>query len=137
MSATLKSRLPMIAHELPLAVDDAVQKAAEGMAREAASNAPDAPPQWQGLPESIEARRGTFKYGARSGFAPIASGLGFRTPSSKRVVTESAYGIYAAWYWYFLEFGTVKSPPRPYMMPAVESGRAELYGLVATELRRL
>ena len=30
-----------------------------------------------------------------------------------------------AWYWHFLEFGTAKQPPQPYMRPAFEAKKVE------------
>lgn len=108
MPATLKSRFPQIQAALPIQVGAALRAGTEGVAARARAAAPDRPPLGKGLPDSIEARDG-----------------------------EDGYGIYAAYWWYFNEFGTVRQPARPFMLPAVEAGRGELEGLVAASLRRL
>lgn len=33
-------------------------------------------------------------------------------------------GVYAAWYWFFNEFGTARQAPHPFIMPAVEEHTA-------------
>jgi HK97 gp10 family phage protein len=108
MPATLKSRLPQIAASLPVRVGAAVHAGSEGIAERARVTAPDRPPIGEGLPESIEARDG-----------------------------EQGYGIYAAFYYRFNEFGTVKQAARPFMIPAAEAGKDELVAGVRAALRGL
>lgn len=38
-----------------------------------------------------------------------------------------------AWYWHFLEFGTVKQSPKPYIMPTVEEIRSQIPALFREE----
>src|SRR5688500_8344410 len=108
MPATLKSRFPQITASIPIRVGVAVRAGTERMADTARANAPDRPPLGEGLPEPIEARDG-----------------------------EDGYGIYAAFYYHFNEFGTVTQPARPFMLPAVEAGKDELEAGVAAVLRKL
>lgn len=89
--SSLKSRIPEIVVAMEPAVQATIAESVGAMASEAASNAPDAPPAFTGLPESIEAKE-----------------------------AQDGHGIYAAWYWHFPEFGTVRQAAHPYLIPAVE-----------------
>jgi HK97 gp10 family phage protein len=105
----LKSRIPEIAAELDPRVQATIHHGVQQMADKASRDAPDAPPAYQGLPASIEAKE--------------------RGPSS--------WGIYAAWYWFFPEFGTRSQAAQPYMIPAVESEMPKLLAELRTTLRHL
>lgn len=41
-----------------------------------------------------------------------------------------------AWYWRFLEFGTVKMPARPFLRPAFESTKQQQLDAIVTRLRK-
>lgn len=36
---------------------------------------------------------------------------------------DDGAAIYALFYWFFVEFGTVKLPPRPFMLPSLEHAK--------------
>lgn len=150
MPVTLKNRIPQIQASLPLRVGAAVRETAEAIADKAAQDAPDRDPRWKGLPESIEARSGEISYGHRSAFGTHAAALGFTAPTVENasrqagvplkrstVVSDVAYGVWAAWYWHFPEFGTAEVAARPYMMPAAEAEREGLEHRARAALRRL
>lgn len=81
----------------------------------------------------------------RRGSELIAVGAASRAPVSTGTLRDSieakphkeGMGIYAAWYAHFVEFGTTSAPAHPFLIPALESGRAELVSLVSSELKRL
>lgn len=145
MPAILKSRLPQVAAQIPVRAGQAIKEGVEGMADEARANAPDRTPWGEGLPESIQARSGEFEYGNRARFAEVAGQHGFTTPTSKKTIAENGYGLWAAWYWEFLEFGVVGAgrgnknnfPPRPFVWPAVERELPETIARVRASLRSL
>lgn len=107
MAATLESRFPEIIAELRPKVSAAVKVSAETIAEDAGAAAPVGPTGELG--QSIEARN--------------------------EGVAE--YGIYAAWYWFFPEFGTAHSAPEPYMLPAVEANKLPFEAEVTAVLRGL
>lgn len=119
---------------MPLQVGLAVREVVEIMAADAKAAAPATEPHHEGaeqyppgsLKNSIEARSGTLSFGGRSRFASQASSFGFQTPGSRGKTSTEAYGIWAAWYYLFTEFGTVNMAATPWLMPAVEAHRAEL-----------
>lgn len=59
------------------------------------------------------------------------------TGDLKESIEAKDNGVYAAWYWFFVEFGTVHSAAQPFMTPAAEEhskdaqviGRTILTGL--------
>lgn len=60
--------------------------------------------------------------------APVETGALKRSIEGKRLPRGDA-AVMAAWYWFFSEFGTVKQPPHPFMVPAFEMARAGLPAL--------
>ena len=110
MPAKLESRLPEIIGALPLRVGAAIHAGTEQMAQEAKDRAPVRTGE---LRDSIEAREGISKDHGH------------------------AYGIWAAWYWRFSEFGTVHEPARPWMIPAVESNKDSLVEAVRAALEKI
>jgi HK97 gp10 family phage protein len=115
-----KSRFPEIIASLSTRTGIVAKAVAEQIADEARRDAPDAPPYGKGLKSDIKAEVNRFTYGGRSQFASAAREHGYQTPTSKGVITDTAYGVFTPWYWYFPEFGTVHSDAQPYMIPAVE-----------------
>jgi HK97 gp10 family phage protein len=108
MPAKLTSRIPQIQASLPVRVGGAIRAGTERIEQRAKAAAPDRPPLGEGLVESIEARDG-----------------------------EDGYGIYAAWYWHFNEFGTTTQPARPFMLPAAEAEVDNIQAGVVAVLRKL
>lgn len=137
MRATLKSRIPAVIAGLPVAVGKPIKDGAERIAREAAANAPDRPPPYSGLPESIEAKSADFSFGSRSAFSGVSGGLGFGTPLKGSPITATGYGVFAAWYWNYLEFGTTNASPRPFMLPAAEAEMPSIVAEVQAVLKAL
>lgn len=137
MPVTLKSRIPEIAASIPLRTGAAIKVGVEAMAADAKAVAPDPAPTGQYLKASIEARSGDIEYGRDAAFAPSAAEHGFATPLGRQLVTENAYGIYAAWYWHFVEYGTSRSVAKPFITPAVEAGTPALLAEVKASLRSL
>lgn len=132
-----KSRIPEIAAELATQAGRVAQKAAERIAEDARSSAPDQPPYGKGLKSDIQARTGEIKYGGRARFASVAYQYGYRTPTSRGVVSDAAFGVFAPWYWYLPEFGTAHSGSQPFMIPAVEKVRGEINSIARQEMSRL
>lgn len=113
MSATLKSRLPLIAAELRPRVSAAVRAGAGLMSERAKVRAPDAPPLGEGLVSAIHVeRQGPAEYAVVAGDDDVFWG-------------------------HFVEFGTVHSAPKPFLVPAFEESVNETVGLVQGALRRL
>jgi HK97 gp10 family phage protein len=92
----LVDRFPQIITELPVRLDIAAAKGAQTIADRAAEKVADAPPLGEGLVASIHVRR------QRQG----------------RYIVEA--GDKEHFYGHFLEFGTRKMYPRPFLIPAVE-----------------
>lgn len=136
MTATYKSRISPIAAALPTVVGAPIKNGTERIAKTAAANAPDRPPPFSGLPESIEAKADSFSYGPKSGFAGVAGAHGFETPIGG-VISADSYGVWAAWYWRFLEFGTTDLAPRPFMLPAAEVEMPTIVSEVQAVLKAL
>lgn len=95
------------------------------------------------LPAEVSA---ATKRGAEAIAATAAAQAPERTGDLKRSIKardgDKGYGIYAAWYWFYAEFGTSgpgehHESPRPYMIPAVEAGREALDAEVEAALRNL
>jgi HK97 gp10 family phage protein len=129
-----KSNIPLIANSLDTAFESVLKETAEAIA----SSARDRVPVNTGaLRDSIEAREGTFTAGARSKFASVAAEFGVAPPTGKGVRAYDAYGVWMAWYGIFVEYGTVKEAPRPFMIPAAEEHRATLRALGTVRLRHL
>lgn len=109
----MKSRLPQIEKQLAPAVNKALGEAAERIAAQAKANAPV---RTGALKNSIEAKPGVFRVRERP---------------------AQGYGIYAAWYWFFQEFGTVNQAAQPFMVPAAEAERLKLLADVKRALGNL
>jgi HK97 gp10 family phage protein len=91
------------------------------------------------LLDSLEARYGGFI--ASQTFAAMArqqgvAGVTGRTGKSGQRV-RNAYGIWAAWYYFFVEFGTAHSAAKPFLIPAVEAHRETIDRLARGELDKL
>lgn len=122
----MKSRLPQIQKELPVAVNRALEKSARRIAAKAAA---DAPVRYGDLkasladPENVEL--GVFE---------------------RRGEAMQGYGIFAEWYWFLVEFGheaggpgpkggvTGKAAPHPFLIPAAEAERPRLVAEVKKAL---
>lgn len=122
MPAVLKSRFPEITTSLPLKARAAIQAGTERIAADARHRAPVSHDVHHGyqpgsLRDSIEARSGSAEAGVVSG-------------------TE-VYGIFAAWYYRFPEFGTRYFAAEPFIVPAAESGKAEVAAAVTEAMRSL
>jgi HK97 gp10 family phage protein len=92
------------------------------------------------LKDSIEARTSQIAFGGRSRFyqSGTSQALGFSghlRPQDQAHGT--AFGIWAAWYYHFVEFGTSRQAPQPFLMPAVEAGKDELAATVQAALKTL
>jgi HK97 gp10 family phage protein len=105
----MKSRLPQIQHKLPAAVNAALKDGADRIVEGAKLRAPV---RTGALKESIESRPGVFEIRGRP---------------------AQGYGIYAAWYYHFVEWGTEahgegggNAPAQPFMVPAAEAERPRL-----------
>jgi HK97 gp10 family phage protein len=113
MPATLKSRIPQIIAGMDPGVNAAIKAGAEVISERAKTLAPDAPPQGEGLVEAIHVED------AGDGGQYVVAGD-----------SEHFYG-------HFLEFGTVKAPAQPFLIPAAEASVTEIEGLVNAALRTL
>lgn len=107
-TVTLRSRIPQIMAQMKPEVSDAIHEVAEGIAQAASERAPRGTT--GELADSYEAVRGEM-------------------PGTSEVR--------AAWYWHFVDLGTVNAGPRPHLTPAAEEGRQELDKKVGEALRRL
>ena len=59
-------------------------------------------------------------------------------PTGTSVGVFEAYGLWAAWYWFFVEFGTQRGvDAHPFIMPAYEAHRDDIVKGVAAALRSL
>ena len=107
--AELRSRLPEIAAQLPIR--------AQAVAMEIAASA------------AIHAReRAMAQYDGDFGItSKEVSGSAERAARGVQTATSTGAGVYAHWYWFFGEFGTVRQPARPFMIPALEAAYAEVY----------
>lgn len=108
----LKSRIPQITAELHAKVDLALKAGAESVAAQAKLRAPDAPPEGEGLVEAIHVEE------ELEGFYVVAG-------------DEDVY------YGHFVENGTVNHPPRPFLVPSLESQQAIILAGVNRVLRGL
>lgn len=108
--ASLQSRLPQIAAELRPRVSAAVKEAAERVAQDARQRAPV---QTGALRDSIRAER---------------------TDAAQYTVIA---GDKDAFYAPFVEFGTSRTAPRPFMVPAAEANRDTARRLVRDALKGL
>lgn len=113
MSATLKSRFPMIVAELLPKVSAAIKTSAEVIAEDAAQKAPDRTPLGDGLVASIHVER--EKAGEYSVIA----------------------GDDDVFYGHMVEFGTSHSSPHPFLIPAMEEKKPVAEALVTAALRGL
>lgn len=110
MSATLKSRLPEIVAELRPRVSAAVKEASEHVADEAKMRVPV---DTGDLRDAIHVERGG--------------------PATYSVLA----GDSDAFYGHMVEFGTSRTAPRPFMVPAAEASRAVAEAMVTAVLRGL
>ena len=120
------NRLGEIAAKLPQVMDEAVKEAAQEIARNAATN----------IEQHVT---GELR-------ASLLSPRAVRKVPRKQ---GGGYGVYADWYWHFVEYGTFASPEKPagwrtipsaakpFLTPAGEMGRAKLQNQVAKKLRNL
>lgn len=113
MAATLKSRIPEIQVELPAAVGAAIHKGAADLAEQVRERAPvgESAPH---LKDSIQVTDPKFGY-----------------------TTRQSAGVSMDFYWYFLEYGTAKMAPRPFVRPAVEAAYPQIYADVQEALKAL
>lgn len=111
---SLKSRLPQIIEELPIAVRAAELAGAK-------------------LVEHLAKERVAYDESKPAG-----------KPHLRDVIhtEETEEGVYVVagdnkiWYGVVLEHGSVKMAPRPFLVPALEESRAEIEATVAAALRR-
>lgn len=109
MSVTLKSRLPQIEREIAADVPRAIGLGVERIVQDAKSRVPVLS---GALRDSIHLDKTT------SGWAVIA-------------------GNSKVYYGHMIEHGTTYSPPRPFLIPALEAQKQEIESLVKAALRRL
>lgn len=114
------NRLPQIAATLPRRVQASVKAGAELIAEEARHRVPDAPPLGEGLVDAIhvEYTRRKAGEGGGGGYLVVA-------------------GDEDVFYGHLVEFGTVRSAPHPFLLPAAEAKREEVVGLVNAALAKL
>jgi HK97 gp10 family phage protein len=105
-----RSRLPQIAAQLQARIDTAVRAGAEAVSAQAKQRVPV---ESGALRDAIHVERG---------------GVGEYT-----VVA----GDREAFYGHLVEFGTVHTPPRPFLVPAAEASRDEITAAARTALRGL
>lgn len=105
----LKSRLPQIAIEIEVLLDEAIEKGAEVVKRDAKVR------------------------------VPVATG---KLRNAIHVDPEDD-GVYViggnddAWYGHLVEHGTTRTPPRPFLVPALEENRDTVVGIARAALRSL
>jgi len=56
--------------------------------------------------------------------------------ASKNKTALTGFANSGAYYWRFLEFGTVKMPPRPFLRPAFENNRLTVLARITQQIRR-
>lgn len=113
MSVTLQNRFPEIIAELRPRLDVALRETAAEIETKAKARAPDRVPFGEGLVAAIHTDR--------------TSQLHYRVVG----------GDDEAWYGHFLEFGTVKMSPRPFLVPAFEESVEDALQRVTTVLSTL
>lgn len=105
---SLKSRLPQIIEELPIAVRAAALAGAEKVAESARGRVPVATGRLRDAIHVDEQPEGAYVIAGDS----------------------------KAWYGVIVEHGSVKMPARPFLVPSLEENRAEIEATVAAALRR-
>lgn len=100
-----RSRIPMIAAEMHVRVDEAIEVGTEKIARTARSRVP--------------VETGNLKDAIHTDDGYVIAGD-----------TDAFYG-------HMVEHGTTHTPPRPFLIPALEENRAEVVALVTAALRGL
>lgn len=111
MTVTLTSRIPQVAASLPVRLDKALEAGANLIEGRAKVLAPDAPPLGEGLVDAIHSRdQGGLEWAVVGGND-------------------------AAWYGHFLELGTVKMAPQPFLTPAFEESVVEVMQLAGAAVR--
>jgi HK97 gp10 family phage protein len=106
----LKSRIPQIQAELVAKSEGVMKAGAEAVSVGAKMRAPDAPPEGEGLVEAIHVEDDV------EGFYVVA-------------------GDDDVFYGHFVENGTVKQPPRPFLIPALEAAAPGIIAGVQRVLR--
>jgi HK97 gp10 family phage protein len=106
----LKSRLPQIAVEIDIVVDEALERGAENVAHAAQVRVPV---------DTGKLRDAIHVESEREGKYVVAGDGG-----------EVFYG-------HMVEHGTTRQPPRPFLVPALEESRNEVVNIVSVALRRL
>ena len=73
------------------------------------------------IPELSSLTRQTF-------FVTVRHGKKYRFQGKKKNLSQDA------WYWRFIEFGTIKMAARPFLRPALEVKRQEAIDAITTRL---
>jgi HK97 gp10 family phage protein len=63
---------------------------------------------------------------AAKGAAPVETGALKESLHIEGLENQGGAAVMAVWYWFFLEFGTVNAPAKPFLLPAFEAAVASL-----------
>lgn len=111
----LNSRLPEIEASMRAATTRSVRAGADLVAARAKTRAPDAPPYGEGLVEAIHVEK----------------------PANTTYTYAVVAGDEDVFYGHMVELGTVRSAPRPFLIPALEESAQEVVAMVHKALGRL
>ncbi len=137
--STLKSRIPKIMATLDGKIEKAIKDGLEPIANRAQANAPE------DTFFHVDDVSDTALFLIRAGqMTEQLSGPGLiewmKNPQRGGVPITGGedvrvnVGIYGSWYYYFKEYGTVDESPRPFLMPAWESGKGPMITKVRNAL---
>jgi len=132
-AAKLTSRIPLIIAELDDTMLEGVLEVAHRIAEGAKQRVPDAPPMNEGLVEAIHVETGADLV--------KSSEIGFGSDAQTYTAEELAGNAVAVvagdsehFYGHFLENGTSRTPPRPFLIPAFEAERDSLEEIIGQRM---
>lgn len=130
-AAKLTSRIPLIIADLDETMLEGVLEVAERIAEGARQRVPDAPPMNEGLVEAIHVETGADLVKA----SEVGFGADVQTAED---LAGNAVAVVAGdsehFYGHFLENGTSRTPPRPFLIPAFEAERDSLEEIIGQRM---
>lgn len=121
----LKSRIPLIISTLDDRTLAAVKELADRMAEDAKERVPDAHPLGEGLVDAIHVE-------TEADYSEFARGVSQTSQAVAVVAGDSEH-----FYGHMVENGTVHTSPRPFLVPAFEAERENLYAIARVYLANL
>lgn len=129
-AAKLTSRIPLIIASLDDTMLEGILEVADRIAEGARQRVADAPPYGEGLIEAIHVETGADLV--------KSSEIGFGAVQEAEDLAGNAVAVVAGdsehFYGHFLENGTSRTPPRPFLIPAYEAERDSLEAVIGEKL---